>query len=171
MIFLIGKIRTPKYYTEKILRLLISNHSTVMSYLHHRLTLQGVYGYTFTWLSLDMDLPGLCRFNAGVKGNNVPWNKCQGNKRLRLLHNDLNLRSLVSMALYLNPSTNKRLGHFSKGDNHCFYTGISSLRQLREVDLDGSSMQKVIKIEKFLILQFWQTLSARRSNTCGDKKN
>jgi hypothetical protein len=51
-----------------------------------------------------MVVPCVKRQIAGVKGNNVPWNKCPGNKRL--YHNDLNLRSLAFIAVHLNPSTN-----------------------------------------------------------------
>jgi hypothetical protein len=50
---------------------------------------------------------------AGVTGNNVPWNKCPGNNIFYF--NDLNLRSLVSIAMHLNPSTNNKLGHFFQG--------------------------------------------------------
>jgi hypothetical protein len=36
--------------------------------------------------------------------------------------NDLNLRSLASIAMHLNPSTNNKVGHFSQGDNRYCYT-------------------------------------------------
>jgi hypothetical protein len=54
-----------------------------------------------------------CR-EPGVTGNNVPWNKCPGTT-------DSNIMSLVSM--YLNPSTNNKVGHLFQGDNHYCYTG------------------------------------------------
>jgi hypothetical protein len=59
----------------------------------------------------------------GVKRNNVPWNKCPGPTKYYIVTNDLNLRSLVSITMHLNPSTNNRLGHISQGDNHYCYTG------------------------------------------------
>jgi hypothetical protein len=43
-------------------------------------------------------------FAAGVPGNNAPWNKCPGNNILCC--NDLNQRSLVSIAMHLDPSKN-----------------------------------------------------------------
>jgi hypothetical protein len=44
--------------------------------------------------------------NTGVAGNNVPRNKCPGTKYIICNDNDLNLRSLVSIAMHFNPSTN-----------------------------------------------------------------
>jgi hypothetical protein len=52
----------------------------------------------------------------------VPWNKCPGNNIFYCNCNDLNLRSLVSIAMHLNPSTNNKVGHFFHGDNHYCYT-------------------------------------------------
>jgi hypothetical protein len=61
------------------------------------------------------------RTRPGVTGNNVPWNKCPGNNRFCC--DDLNLRSLVYIAMHLNPSTNNKVGHFFQGDIHyCSYT-------------------------------------------------
>jgi hypothetical protein len=50
----------------------------------------------------------------GVKGNNVPCKKVSGEQKILL--NDLNLQLLVSTAMYLNPSTNNKIGHLSQGD-------------------------------------------------------
>jgi hypothetical protein len=50
------------------------------------------------------------RDHSGVTGNNVPRNKCPGNKISYC--NDLNLRSLVSIVMHLNPSTKNKVGHF-----------------------------------------------------------
>jgi hypothetical protein len=59
--------------------------------------------------------------HTGATGNNVPWNKCPGNNIFYC--NDINLRSLVSIAMHLNQSTNNKVGQFFQGDNHYCYTG------------------------------------------------
>jgi hypothetical protein len=58
----------------------------------------------------------------GVTGNNVPGNKCPWNNILCC--NDLNLRSLVSIAMHLNRSTNNTVNRrlFSRG------TSMASLK-------------------------------------------
>jgi hypothetical protein len=56
--------------------------------------------------------PLLDRPKPGVTGNNVLRNKCPGNKLFYC--NDFNLRSLVSITMH-NPSTNNKVGHFSRG--------------------------------------------------------
>jgi hypothetical protein len=57
---------------------------------------------------------------TGVAGNNVPWKKCPGNNIFYC--NDFNLRSLVSIPMHLNPSTNNEVGHLFQWDNHYCYT-------------------------------------------------
>jgi hypothetical protein len=69
-------------------------------------------------------------FLSGVTGNTVPWNKCPGNNRFYC--NDLNLRSLVSIAMHLNPSTNNKVGHLFQGDNHYCYTGLQDVREIMQ---------------------------------------
>jgi hypothetical protein len=59
---------------------------------------------------------------SGEQLSYVPWKKCPRN---RFNCNDLNLRSLVSIAMHLNPSTNNKVGHVVQGDNHYCYTGLS----------------------------------------------
>jgi hypothetical protein len=72
--------------------------------------------------------------SAGVTGNNVPWNKCPGNNRLCC--NDVNLRSLVSVVMHLNPSTNIKVGHFFQGDIHYCYTGVPAENVPCSVDIN-----------------------------------
>jgi hypothetical protein len=57
------------------------------------------------------------------KRKSYPLEKVSGKQNILL--NDLNLRSLVSIAMHLNPSTNNEIGHFPQGDNHYCYTGGS----------------------------------------------
>jgi hypothetical protein len=46
----------------------------------------------------------------------------------KIILNDLNLRSLVSIAMHLNPSTNNKVGHLFQGHDRYCYTVIVHTR-------------------------------------------